>query len=211
MDRVAIKKRAKEFAFQNKWNIWKPLLIFMIISFVISFVISFIITLLKVPETVRLIIILVLGLALLPMSVGLASYILKLVNGKEADLINELLSRYKDGSAFPIIKTMFLASLFVCLWSLLFVIPGIICGIAYAMMGFILAEQTADEVNAKPAYKLSKEKMNGHKWEYFVFQLSFILWILGTSFTFGILGIWSVPYITTANVMWYEELKKISK
>ena len=110
-----------------------------------------------------------------------------------------------------IILVMFLAGLIIAALSLLFVIPGIIFAIAYAMTAFILAETKPDDIAKEKAYKISKRMMNGHKWEYFVFQLSFILWILGTEFTFGILGIWAVPYMTTANVMWYEELKKISK
>ena len=211
MDRVAIKKRAKEFAFNNKWNIWKALLLSMAFSSAASFVMSLITGILRLPESVVGLIEIVLSLALMPMAVGLSSYFIKLVNGKKVDVIEELLSRYKDGSYMNIILVMFLAGLFIALWSMLFVIPGIICSIAYAMTAFILAETKPEEITKEHAYKTSKRMMDGHKMDYFVFQLSFILWILGTSFTFGILGIWSVPYMTTANVMWYEELKKISK
>ena len=51
--------------------------------------------------------------------------------------------------------------------------------------------------------------MDGHKWEYFVFNLSFIGWYLLCGITFGIAAIWVVPYVTTANVMYYEKLKKL--
>ena len=61
------------------------------------------------------------------------------------------------------------------------------------------------------AYKVSEKMMDGHKWEYFVFQLSFIGWYLLCGLTLGILYIWVLPYVTVANTMWYEELKKISK
>lgn len=211
MDRVAIKKRAKEFAFNNKWNIWKAILLYMALVFGVSFVLGLITGILRLPEAVNGLLEIVVTLGCMPMVVGLASYCIKVVNGKKVDAFEELISRYKDGSYMNIILVMFLAGLIIAALSLLFVIPGIIFAIAYAMTAFILAETKPDDIAKEKAYKISKRMMNGHKWEYFVFQLSFILWILGTEFTFGILGIWTVPYMTTANVMWYEELKKISK
>ncbi len=211
MNRVEIKKRAKEFAFNNKWNIWKAILLYFGIVFVVGFALGIIVAILNLPESLVGILEAVVSLGCTPLVVGLASYCIKLVNGKKVDVLEELISRYKDGSYMNVILVMFLGGLFISLWSLLFVIPGIICAIAYSMTAFILAGQKPEEVGTNHAYKLSKEMMNGHKWEYFVFQLSFILWILGTEVTFGILGIWAVPYMTTANVMWYEELKKISK
>ena len=59
------------------------------------------------------------------------------------------------------------------------------------------------------ALKMSKEMMDGHKWEYFVLILSFIGWILLCVFIIPI--IWVIPYIQTTQVMYYEELKKLSK
>ena len=70
-----------------------------------------------------------------------------------------------------------------------------------------------DEPDLEPmaVIRRSKELMDGHKWNYVVFELSFIGWELLCVLTLGILSIWIVPYYTTAKVMYYEELKKISK
>ena len=204
MDRRAIKAKAKEFAFQNKWNIWKPLLLYMVIAFAVSFCLTLIIGMLKLPQFVASLLELAMGLALMPMAIGLASYCLKLVNGKEVDAMTELLSRYKDGSTFPIIKTMFLAGLFIFLWSLLFVIPGLIKSYAYSMSFYLMADD--ENLGGNDAITKSKELMKGHKWDLFVLQLSFIGWILLSMLTCGVLTVFYVgPYMQMAQLIWYEE------
>ena len=55
--------------------------------------------------------------------------------------------------------------------------------------------------------KKSWEMMKGYKWNYFVFILSFLGWILLTPFTLGLLFIWLIPYITVAEIIYYERLK----
>ena len=211
MDRVEIKKKAKEFAFANKWNIWKGILLTAAISTAASMVLNGILFAIKLDDTIISLFSFVLELALMPMAVGLASYFIKVVNKKDVVLTDELFARYKDGSMWKIILVFFVSGLIIGLMSLLLIIPGIIFAIKYAMTTFILAEESLADMEKEPAYKTSDKMMNGHKMEYFIFQLSFILWYIGCSFTFGILAIWAVPYITTANVMWYENLKKISK
>ena len=78
------------------------------------------------------------------------------------------------------------------------------------MSGFIMADEL-DE-NTKPMEVLDKSKsmMEGHKWEYFVFNLSFIGWFLLIPITLGIVLIWLIPYIQTANIMYYEKLKELN-
>lgn len=98
-------------------------------------------------------------------------------------------------------------SLFTILWSMLFVIPGIVKSYSYAMTPYILADQP--EVEAKEALKLSMRMMKGHKWQLFVFELSFIGWLLLEIITFGLVNIfYSGPYRTCALAGFYEELKK---
>ena len=53
--------------------------------------------------------------------------------------------------------------------------------------------------------------MQGYKWDYFIFGLSFIGWILLIGFTFGIAMIWVMPFILIAQTLYYEELKKLKK
>ena len=97
--------------------------------------------------------------------------------------------------------------LFVFLWSLLLVIPGIIKSFAYFMTPYILAD--SKNVTAKQALKLSMRMTKGYKGEIFIMQLSFIGWSLLSALTFGILGILYVnPYIYTSYAGIYAELKQ---
>ena len=101
---------------------------------------------------------------------------------------------------------MWWMTLFVWLWSLLLIIPGIIKWIAYSMTPFILAE--CPNVTAKDALKISMRMTKGHKATLFVMMLSFIGWYLLSSLTFGILGIFYVnPYFYTTYAGYYVELR----
>ena len=97
-------------------------------------------------------------------------------------------------------------ALWVFLWSLLFVIPGIIKAISYSMTPYILANEP--KVEATDALKLSMRMTEGHKWEIFVFELSFLGWELLSCLTFGILDLVYVgPYRETARAGLYLELR----
>lgn len=101
-------------------------------------------------------------------------------------------------------KVSFLVGLFTFLWSLLFVIPGIVKSYAYSMAPLILAEN-----KGKPALECineSKQLTNGHKGELFVLDLSFIGWLLLGSITFGIALIWVIPYMSATEVNAYRWL-----
>lgn len=104
------------------------------------------------------------------------------------------------------VGAMFLRDLFLCLWSLLFVIPGIIKAYSYRMTPYILAENP--EMSGKEAITLSRQMMDGQKWKTFVLDLSFIGWGLLSALTLGILGIFYVhPYRYCTNAELYQELK----
>ena len=105
-------------------------------------------------------------------------------------------------------KVNFLVGLFTFLWSLLFIIPGIVKSYSYSMAMYILAEN-----KEKPALECineSKAMTNGHKMDLFVLGLSFIGWGLLGSVTLGIAYIWVFPYTqaTYANV--YNSLKPVT-
>ena len=102
-------------------------------------------------------------------------------------------------------KVTFLVGLFTYLWSLLFIIPGIIKGLSYSMSMYILAEN-----KGKPALeciKESKAMTEGHKMDLFVLGLSFIGWILLCYITLGIAAIWVLPYMQATYVNVYNSLK----
>ncbi len=104
------------------------------------------------------------------------------------------------------IKTMFFRDLYTFLWSLLFVIPGIVKSYEYRMIPYILSENPGMDTNT--AFAISKKMMTGNKWNAFVLDLSFIGWHILNSCTFGILGVFYVnPYVQQTNAALFEALK----
>ena len=100
--------------------------------------------------------------------------------------------------------TRFLKTLYCFLWSLLFIIPGIIASYSYAMTGYILAEHP--ELTASEAIASSKEMMSGNRFRLFCLQLSFIGWAILCAFTFGIGNLWLSPYRQAATAAFYREI-----
>lgn len=100
---------------------------------------------------------------------------------------------------------MFLRDLFIALWSLLFIIPGIIKHYSYRMVPYILAEDP--EISGKEAITLSRQMMDGQKWKAFVLDLSFIGWDILSCLTFGLLGLFYVnPYKHSTYAELYQAL-----
>ena len=104
-------------------------------------------------------------------------------------------------------KVNFFVGLFTFLWSLLFVIPGIIKGYSYSMAMYVLAENKGK--GALECINESKKMTEGHKMELFVLNLSFIGWYLLTGITFGIAGIYVIPYVSATQVNFYNEIKPV--
>lgn len=200
MDRKEIKAQAREKIKNNKWLILKPLLIVMAIEFVIGFIEGFF----GVKENELSLVSLITSLISLAVTIYSAAYyvyLLKFVRNENPTL-NDVFECFKE-KWLDILVTSLLIVIFVFLWSLLFVIPGIVASIAYTWALILVVDK-----GMKPteAIRRSKEIMNGHKWDYFKFCLSFIGWILLTPFTFGILLIWLIPYIMVAEMLYYEKL-----
>lgn len=106
-------------------------------------------------------------------TLGFAKYNLNLVDDKDPKL-QDIFSQYSRlGTGFGM---QFFRGLFIFLWSLLFVIPGIIATYSYSMTAYILCENP--EMTAREAIKKSKELMKGNRWRLFCLELSFMGWIL---------------------------------
>ena len=95
---------------------------------------------------------------------------------------------------------------FTFLWSLLFIIPGIVKIFAYSMAPYILADDP--ELTANEALSKSKEIMNGHKFDLFVLQLSFFWWYMLSAITFGIAYIYVIPYVSATTANFYNSIKE---
>lgn len=90
--------------------------------------------------------------------------------------VGRLFFGFSGGHYLNILKCMFMRDLFIFLWSLLFVIPGIYKHYEYYMVPYLLAEYP--DMDRKEAFIRSKEMMNGHKLDTWVLELSFIGWYL---------------------------------
>lgn len=140
-----------------------------------------------------------------PIMVGYSSYLLKIYRQEiKNDQLETLLLGFKEGIVRHII-TYLIMGLFIFLWSLLFVIPGIIKAIAYSQVGFILADNPSLEY--QEALKQSEDMMRGHKWRYFELQLSFIGWYLLSILTFGFGFVFLAPYLSMTQAAFYDDLK----
>ena len=101
--------------------------------------------------------------------VGYAKFNLNLVDRLEGSFDN-LFAFFSDWKTT--VAARFLQSIYILLWSLLFIIPGIIASYSYAMTEYILAENP--ELSASEAISRSKQMMDGNKWRLFCLQFSFI-------------------------------------
>ncbi|MBQ6143280.1 MAG: DUF975 family protein [Clostridia bacterium] len=97
-------------------------------------------------------------------------------------------------------------SVFTFLWSLLFFIPGIIKAYSYSMSPYIMAENP--NIGALEAITKSKEMMKGHKFEFFILDLSFIFWYLLILITCGFASIYIAPYVNATRTNFYLKLKE---
>ena len=105
-----------------------------------------------------------------------------------------------------ITKTMFFRDLYTILWTLLFIIPGIVKSYEYQMIPYLLAENP--QMSREQAFAESKRMMSGQKWRAFVLDLSFIGWNILSAITLGILGIFYVqPYMDATHAALYEALR----
>ncbi|MBO5967401.1 MAG: DUF975 family protein [Clostridia bacterium] len=136
-------------------------------------------------------------------SLGYISLYLSLLRGKTPTFEGSI-SAITENIGTKFVSTL-LVSLYTFLWSLLFIIPGIVKSYSYAMTPYILLDRP--ELSATDAIKESEKMMNGHKMELFILDLSFIGWILLSMITCGILVLYVEPYMMATKSAFYLELK----
>ena len=166
----------------------------MIALFFICFVISLIVTAIALAFRYFL---------LAPFEYGCRKFFRKNLDepAKLSNIVYVFDSHYKN-----IVKTAFMKDLFIWLWSLLFIIPGIIKAYEYRMVPYIMSEDPTK--NYKDALAESKKLMAGNKWKTFVLDLSFIGWDILSCFTLGFLEVFFVaPYKASTEAALYETLK----
>jgi len=140
-----------------------------------------------------------------PLAVGLNMHCLRRWRGEEASLDQAFTDAFSDYG--HVLGGTLWMGLFTFLWSLLFVIPGIVKAFSYAMTPYLLGD--CKQVSATDALKLSVKMMRGHKWELFTLELSFLGWHLLNALTCGILGVFYVgPYRNMALAGYYALRKE---
>ena len=101
--------------------------------------------------------------------------------------------------------SILLVYLYTILWTLLFIVPGIIKGLAYSLTPFIVKDNP--QLSPNQAINLSMKMMKGHKFDLFYLYLSFIGWILLAMLTLGIGLLWVIPYMQTSMAAFYLDVK----
>ena len=137
-----------------------------------------------------------------PMAVGVCLVFLSLARRQQAE-VGQLFSGFsRFGTA---LGGYLLMCLFILLWTLLLIIPGIIASYAYSMTFFIMADDPS--VKASDAITRSKEMMRGNKWKLFCLYWRFFWWILLCILTLGIGFLWLMPYMQASLAHFYEDVK----
>ncbi|MDD2238950.1 MAG: YciC family protein [Bacilli bacterium] len=197
MDRKKIKKQAKEILKTNLWKIFIPYLIIELTAASLFFIIDENI----INEGYRSLIKSFIQITMYPLTIGILAYIIKIVKNKKYK-INDIFKPYNI--FFFTFGLYFITGLFITLGMFCLIIPGVILAIIFHFAPFIMADGEKDPINC---IKESNNLINGYKWDYFKFALSFIGWYL-----IIIVAFWFViPYVMVCEVLYYEELKKLNK
>jgi uncharacterized membrane protein len=137
-----------------------------------------------------------------PMMLGAAGYSLAISRGEESRLEMIFDGFRHFGNA---LATYLLMLLYIILWLLLLIVPGIIAALSYSMVFYIFA----DDKSLKPGELLraSKKMMDGYKEKLFYLCLRFLLLALLCILTLGIGFLWLVPYVHVTMAKFYEDIK----
>jgi uncharacterized membrane protein len=137
-----------------------------------------------------------------PLTLGLMGVYLSLARGRNARFQDLFEGFNRFGTA---VGAYLLQILFIVLWALLLIIPGLIAALAYSMTFYILADDPS--CRAVEALKRSKEMMRGHKWKLTCLLFRFFGWLLLTVISLGIGLLWLAPYISVTMAAFYDDIK----
>ena len=205
-------KRAYDFrmtARDSLRGLWAPVIGVSFLAFLagaeITMSTSFVYTLLNIAdESIWVFAINIIRLAVGSLvSLGLIQYNLNLIDKKPA-YWNQLFCHTSIWGKAIWLKLR--AGIFIFLWTLLLIIPGIIKSYSYSMAGFIMSENP--EISAKEAMEMSMKMMNGNKFRLFCLRLSFVGWFILGILTLGIGFLWIIPYMNSATAAFYDDVSR---
>ena len=137
-----------------------------------------------------------------PLALGVSVFALSLSRGTEAKLKQVFEGFERFGTA---LATYLLSVLFIILWALLLIIPGIIAALSYSQIYFILADNP--DIGPMEAIDRSKKMMIGNKWKFFCLGWRFFGWMILSVLTLGIGFLWLMPYMTVTFAKFYDDVK----
>ena len=137
-----------------------------------------------------------------PLVLGITTFFLSLARGREVTV-----GTLFEGFSFFInaLLTYILMTIFLLLWTLLLIVPGIMKAFSYALTFFIMSDDKS--VNGTAAITRSKEMMQGNRWKLFCLGCRFIGWALLCLLTLGIGFLWLCPYISTSIANFYDDVR----
>ena len=133
---------------------------------------------------------------------GLAVFCLDVFNKGEG----EFTTIFKQFNSFKPVIFIIILSIAILVGFILLIIPGIIIGLMYSQVFFILADDP--DIGVIEAFNLSEKMMRNHKWQLFMLNLEAILFFIAGIFTLFIWWVWLLPRYSIAYAGFYEELKK---
>lgn len=119
--------------------------------------------------------------------------------------ISYMFNDFRNGHYLNVLLTMLIKNVKVFLWSLLFIVPGIIKNYEYCMVPYILAENSG--IDRAEAFRRSKAMMEGEKWNTFVLQFSFIGWYMLGMLACCLGGLFVQPYQEATMAELYDRLR----
>ncbi len=204
MNRAELKANAKR-SLQGKYG--QAILMTIIFSFITSMVTY--VVLLGGPNASKITVMILEYVAIILrlsvfafLTLGSVSFYLKVSRNEEVTW-KELFS--KTNLWLGLLGVTIVTGVFISLWSLLIVIPGIIASYRYAMVDYILLDNP--NIGIMDCINKSKKMMYGHKMDLFLLHLSFIGWVILGVFTLGILYLWLMPYMSVTIANFYNSIK----
>ena len=213
IDRPQAKQAAKNCMRTARISPYQIGLVYILILFAFSFFDSFMTQMfgtvyyldayntVLMPSGINWFISILVGLISLILQAGFTTYCLAIRRGKEMPL-----STLFDGFSIAgkLILLEIVMGVFIFLWTLLFIIPGIIAVYRYRFALYNLLENP--DMGIMEAINLSKQQTAGYKWQLFILDLSFLGWLLLSVCTAGFLMIWLSPYMTLTDIAFYDTI-----
>lgn len=137
-----------------------------------------------------------------PLNVGRCRYFME--SRQSLTPVSTVVSTFRRPYGNPIVVQL-LTDLKIALGFLLLIVPGIYWEYCYELVPYLLAENPY--MSATRAMELSKEMMEGEKWNFFILKLSFFGWLLLCVFTFGIGGFFLEPYMQATYAEFYAAMR----